>query len=66
MDVILDDCRGACCGAPGPMACTDNAFQTWCERVGGIFMGQGTVCGNGMCSTPAQESTWGCIKALYR
>jgi hypothetical protein len=57
---------GACCGAPGPMACTNDANQTWCENNGGIYMGHGTVCGGGMCSTPVREVTWGHIKALYR
>lgn len=57
--------RGACCGPWGSVACIQ-AYESWCIKQGGIYMGDGTVCGGGICATPVERGSWGRIKALYR
>jgi hypothetical protein len=57
--------KGACCGPWGSSACTQ-AYESWCVEQGGIFMGIGTACGNGICATSVEPRSWGRIKAMYR
>ncbi len=57
--------KGACCGPWGSSACI-LAYETWCVNQGGIFMGEGTSCGGGICTTRTVPSSWGRIKAMYR
>ncbi len=59
------DGRGACCGPWGSVACII-AYGSWCVENDGIYMGDETVCGDGICATPTIPKTWGAVKALYR
>lgn len=57
--------RGACCGPWGGLACIQ-AYEAWCVNQGGYYMGDGSLCGGGICSTPVERTSWGRIKSLYK
>jgi hypothetical protein len=57
---------GACCLRAAPGACVV-VTPAECELQNGIFLGPGTICDFGIClEVPANKTSWGQIKTIYR
>jgi predicted extracellular nuclease len=64
----------AFCGQPTGACCLRNTTADacvvttpcGCESQGGIYLGDGSVCGTGACATDANKTTFGRLKMIYR
>jgi len=63
-NLFVDDCVGACCIGHDCYI----MMEQECIDSDGLFLGIGTVCEPNPCDelTPAQDASWGEIKAIYR
>ena len=57
---------GACCRPAGDPWCLETTYCDCDSDSGRNVFFHGGRCGPGTCATPAELSTWGRIKALYR
>lgn len=63
-EVLCDTAWGACCRQDGSCFVCDPGS---CDIENGTFQGAGSLCDPDPCvQTPARDSTWGTIKAMYR